>query len=239
MAKGKQIKITERKLKDGNIHFYAAGRKLTPAQKKEFFKSQIDKTGFEADRLSKEDRQLLGRIKGGISAANKAVRLSNGQIVKRDIAKAAKKLKIDLEAGLKATGFKTLKELETAKPEFFAALNEYLEKGRVVNWYNVGDTKDNIADFRGKDIILNGVKVSKSTAKNRVSEFNQELLHILGSDAYQSAIKITFNGIDSLEITLPEIDDIPYGITVSEFNDLFGDDNDGNVKVFGSPTPSK
>jgi len=232
MAKEREIK--SRLLKDGNIHYYKSGKRLNESEKKQFFKSQINASGFEPERLSKEDRQLFGRIKGGVAAANKAIRLDNGQIVRGDIGRAAMKLGIDLYEGLKATGFKTLKELEENKPDFFAALDEYLRKGSATNWYNPQNAKDLISDYRGKDVMLNGVKVSKAQAKNAISKFNQELLHALGSGAYQSAIKFTFSGTDQLKFELPDIDDLQDGITIQEFNDEYGDNTTGIYKVFGS-----
>lgn len=232
-------KITERLLKDGNVHYYVGGKKISDKEKRSFFKSQINSSGFEKDRLSKSDQLLFSRIKGGVNAAKKAIRLDNGQIVKGDIGRAAKKLGIDLDAGLKATGFKTLKELEQNKTEFFKALDDYLKGGFTANWYSPENAKNIISDYRGVDILLNGEKVSKSQMKNRLSEFNQELLHVLGSDAYQSAVKITFKGTHTMEINLPEIEDLDDGITVQDFMEAYGDDNSGMYKIFGSPTPAK
>ena len=234
MAK-KQIKVTERLLKDGNVHYYTSGRRLTPDQKKDYFKSQIDSASFEPSRLSADDRKLVGRIKGGIAAAGNAYRLGSGQIVKRDISKAAKKLGVDLDAGLKATGFKTIKELEEKKPEFFAAINEYLSSGNVASWYSVKNAKDSVSDYRGKDIYLNGEKVSRSTARAAISAFNQQTLHKLGSDAYKVTIKLIVNGMDRLEINLPDLEELDDEITVAEFNEMFAE----FIKVYGSPTPSK
>lgn len=238
MAK-KQIKITERRLKDGSIKFYASGRNITDKQKREYFKSQVNSSSFEPDRLNAEDRQLFGRIKGGVNAASRAYRLDNGQIVKRDIAKAAKKLGVDLEAGLKATGFKTMKELQEKKPEFFAAINEYLDSGKVANWYRVSSAKDVISDYRGKDVFMNGRKVSKSTARNAISTFNQELLHKLGSEAYQLIVRFNISGLDRLEFDLPDIDDIDDDSSIAELNEDYGDEQEGSIRVEGSPTPSK
>lgn len=237
--KKKHINIVQRTLKDGSVKYYAGRRYLTDREKKDFFRSQVESAGFEADRLSAADRKLFGRIKGGLAASDRATRLSNGQIVKRNIAKAAKKLGVDLEAGLKATGYKTLKELEEKKPEFFKELYNYLDTAKMANWYRVKDAKANITDFRGKDIFLNGKKVSRSTAKNAISEFNQALLHKLGSDAYQGVVKLNFSGIDKLEFSLPDIDDIGEDISVSEFMELYGDDENGMYQIHGSPTPAR
>lgn len=235
----KQINIRERLLKDGTVKYYAGNRNLTHDEKKTFFKSQIKSAGFQPERLSADDRKLFGRIKGGVAATSRAVRLDDGRIIKRDIGKAAKKLGVDLDAGLKATGYKTLRELEENKPEFFKAINNYLNSGTVSNWHRVDSMKENISDFRGSTIILNGEKVSKSTAKNELSKFNTELLQKLGSDAYQVTTRMQIKGSDVLEFSLPDLDDLDDEINIFEFNEMFGDNDTGSVRVYGSPTPKK
>lgn len=231
-------KIRERILKDGNVHFYSGRNKISDKEKKEFFKSQIGKVSFEPDRLSPEDRKLFGRIKGGVAAAAKAVRLSNGQVVKRDIAKAAKKLGVNLEEALKQYGFKSLKELEEKKPEFFKQLLDYLESGIVTNWYNPEAAKITISDYRGKEIYLNGNKVSKGTAKNAISTFNQEILNIFKEDGYMSGVRIEMQGFERLSLNIPDINEIPKNISTGVFNDLYGHPLTGMWQIYGSPIKS-
>jgi hypothetical protein len=224
--------INRRILKDGTEHFYNGRKKITESEKRDLFKSNANTSFIDPNKLSKADRQLFGRIKGGVNRAATAARLENGQLIPKDIALAAKKMSVNIDKGLRETGFKSLKELEENKPKFFESLREYLKFGIVESEYSTEDTKTVIATYAGSDIVLNGEKVSKSEAKAAVSEFNQMVLQKIGSDAYNVYIIVKFKGTDEMQINLPDLEKVKEGMNMTEFNDQFGD----MVKIYGSPT---
>jgi len=204
-------KITTRKLKSGEERIYVGGKSATKEQKKEYFKSNLQ---ADFSQLSKEDRRLAGAIKGGLKRAQQSERVG-GQFIGGSYQRAGKRLGIDLDVLAKAKGAKSIADLFAKEPELKEAFTDLTSGVGLPMWYNPSKALDVINDYTGKQIYINGNPVSKSQAKAILNKTDKELFRKF--EFVDSSVKLTFDGKDRLNMTLPTSEDI------DEYTDEEGD----------------
>lgn len=146
------------------VRFYTGRRKATKAELKAAMRADMDQ--FNPDYLRPEDRQLLGRIRGGLSRAEKAVRI-DGHFVSPLF---LKERRFDEQATIK--GYATTKSLFEHEPEVYenAKRQYYSKDGIKVGEVSTVDLIKRIDTFKG-DVFINEIQTPKMSAIFRVQNF--------------------------------------------------------------------
>ena len=212
--------VKSRQLKNGQIRFYDGNKKASKNQRKEYLRDVV--SGKKVDIIlsgTARGASLLGAVKGGIKRSG-AQRI-NGQFIEGKIQRGAKRLGLDLDVLIKGNNVKNLKELFKKKPDLEKAINKILSGVGLPQWFNPDKVLDIISDYPGKNILVNGKKETKNHAKSLVKKMENAIK--LQFNPVQSAQKITFIGVDTLSIELPEYSQFVGLETIAEFNAKFKD----------------
>ena len=197
----KVLQIRQKVLKDGKIHFYEGNKKASKEALKKYFRENIDKV--KPEKLTKENAQYFGQIKGGLKRAKESkYQRVNGQFIGGNYARSARRLGIDLDALIKASGEKSLSDLFKKNIELKERFDEIMKGVGLAMWFSPENTIDLIHDYRGEAIEVNGNIVSKSDAKSRVNDTEKKLFRKYETVA--QALKVSYVGAKKMTITLPE-----------------------------------
>lgn len=199
-------KTKSKLLKDGTLHFYTGSRKATQDEKKAFFR--LNNNIVPPDKLDRDDRQLLGRIRGGINRQNNAVKYK-GMFIPKDLEKKAlKNLGIDIEALKKASDTDTIGKLFEKMPEVKKQFDKLVSDTGITYWYNEKNLVDKINDFTGNKIMINDKQVTATNAVKRVNTFINKMRRNLDLYYPGIALRLNYVGINELHFTLPTENDI-------------------------------
>lgn len=204
MAK-KINKLTARTLKSGEIRIYEGRKVADKAAKKAFFRENLQ--NVDRSKLSKEDALLFSRVKGGVSRSQGSDKFRvKGQFVGEGYKRAAKKIGIDLDKLIDASGEKNLGALFAKNEGLKESLDSLLSGVGLAMWHSPQKAMDIVNDYRGESISINGKQVTKSQAKSLIRKTETAIFRKF--DTVDQAVKLNFVGSKQMNIRLPDIDDL-------------------------------
>jgi hypothetical protein len=180
------------------VRFYSGRRKATKEELKAAMRADLDQ--FNPDYLTAQDRQLLGRIKGGLTRSSQAVRIQGEFVSKRFL----KERKFDDMA--KAKGYNTTKSMFDHEPQIFENANrQYQSKdGLKVGEVTNQELVKLIDTFSGR-IFVSGEEKDKMSAIFEVQNFFSYCVREM--EAYLVQFDVTYRKGNQMHFSIPSYDE--------------------------------
>lgn len=217
MSSHHQKQTKARVLKDGKVHLYTGRKKATEKEIKAYLRANLDT--IEKGALSKDLARKYGQIKGGVKRFESAKESRiKGRYVDTGYLRAAKRMGIDLDAMVKASGEKSLNDLFEKNKGLEESFKKLMSGVGLAMWHAPEKVIDIITDYKGREIIINGETYNKTKAKAIVRQVEQEVFREY--EPVSQAIKVSFKGTDQMLLDLPEYAHYE-GTSVEEFIEVY------------------
>ncbi len=223
-------KTRSKLLKDGKLHFYTGNKKATEKEAKQFINTNYKLVS--PDKLDKDLKTYLGRVKGGKARYENSLTDKSGKYLPTATQKRAFKL-IDIEKIKEAKGLHTIRDVFRETPELQKQFDKIINQTGVYVSYNTHQMFDKIKDYKGKTILINGKEVSKNNARKRLRDFASKTKRLYG--AQDASLKFTYIGVDKLSIDLPTEKDYENFPEYEDFNENF----EGDIMLYVSEPKKK
>ena len=181
------------------VHFFNGRKKATEQEKRIFLKSNFE--NINPDALSKDDRAYYGRIAGGKSRSQQAVRI-DGKFVNNEFIDRGGYTRIAI-----AKGYDNARQLfEHDKPTYYAAKKIFLSKNGLSYKYHSENVIQQIDRYKGK-IFINGKEYSKIKAIEKIDNTDKAIKRNYESFFNEYWVRLKKGGTE-MHFNLPSVNKI-------------------------------